>query len=214
MSPKITVAIVEDKDDIRNSLQVLIKSSSQCECEHVYANAESALGEIPYREPDVVLMDIQLPEMSGIECIRQIKRINPKIQFMMMTVYEDTENIFKSLEAGASGYLLKNTSPKKILEAITELHEGGSPMSGEIARKVVSSFSKVQNFGKADDEMKKLTPREFEIVELLSKGFLYKEIADQLNITIGTVKQHIHNTYEKLQVNNRTEAINKVMKPR
>jgi DNA-binding NarL/FixJ family response regulator len=180
----------------------------------VYLDAEAALEEIPYRQPDVVLMDIQLPGMSGIECIRQIKSINPKIQFMMMTVYEDAENIFKSLEAGASGYLLKNTSPKKILEAIIELKEGGSPMSGEIARKVVSSFSKVQNFGKADDEMKKLTPREFEIVELLSKGFLYKEIADQLNITVGTVKQHIHNTYEKLQVNNRTEAINKVMKPR
>jgi DNA-binding NarL/FixJ family response regulator len=214
MTPKIIVAIVEDKDDIRNSLQMLINSSSQCGCEHVYADAESALEEIPYREPDVVLMDIQLPGMSGIECIRQIKGINGKIQFMMMTVYEDTENIFKSLEAGASGYLLKNTSPKKILEAITELYEGGSPMSGEIARKVVSSFSKVQTSGKADDETKKLTPREFEIVELLSKGFLYKEIADQLNITVGTVKQHIHNTYEKLQVNNRTEAINKVLKPR
>ena len=211
MTTKITVAIVEDKDDIRNSLQVLINSSSQCECEHVYADAESALGEIPYREPDVVLMDIHLPEMSGIECIRQIKSINPKIQFMMMTVYEDTENIFKSLEAGASGYLLKNTSPKKILEAISELKEGGSPMSGEIARKVVASFQK--NLPD-NSEKEKLTAREFGIVELLSKGFLYKEIADQLNITTGTVKQHIHNTYEKLQVNNRTEAINKVMKPR
>ena len=211
MATKVTVAIVEDKDDIRNSLHVLINSSSQCECEHVYADAESALEEIPYRGPNVVLMDIQLPGMSGIECIRQIKVINPGIQFMMMTVYEDAENIFKSLEAGASGYLLKNTSPKKILEAITDLKEGGSPMSGEIARKVVASFQK--NLPD-NSEKEKLTAREFEIVELLSKGFLYKEIADQLNITVGTVKQHIHNTYEKLQVNNRTEAINKVLKPR
>jgi DNA-binding NarL/FixJ family response regulator len=155
-------------------------------------------------------MDIQLPGMSGIECIRQIKSINPKIQFMMMTVYEDTENIFKSLEAGASGYLLKNTSPKKILEAITELQEGASPMSGEIARKVVASFQK--NLPDSS-EKEKLTAREYEILELLSKGFLYKEIADQLSISVGTVKQHIHNTYEKLQVNNRTEAINKVLKP-
>ena len=211
MTTKITVVIVEDKDDIRNSLRVLINSSTQCECEHVYADAEQALEEIPYREPDVVLMDIQLPGMSGIECIRQIKSINPAIQFMMMTVYEDAENIFKSLEAGASGYLLKNTSPKKILEAIVELKEGGSPMSGEIARKVVASF---QTNLPDHSEKEKLTTREYEIVELLSKGFLYKEIADQLSISVGTVKQHIHNTYEKLQVNNRTEAINKVLKPR
>jgi DNA-binding NarL/FixJ family response regulator len=151
-------------------------------------------------------MDINLPGMSGTECIKKVKEKSPKIQFMMFTIYEDSEQVYEALAAGASGYLLKKTPTEKILEALKELYEGGAPMSTHIARKVVSFFQKEN---KAAGEMTQLSNREKEVLALLSKGFLYKEISDQLFISTGTVRQHIHHIYEKLHVQNRMEAINK-----
>jgi DNA-binding NarL/FixJ family response regulator len=163
------------------------------------------------QQPDLVIMDINLPGMTGIECIRRLKPEFPDIQFIMFTVYEDSEQVFEALTAGASGYLLKKTPPDKIINALKELHEGGAPMSTGIARKVISSFQQRsapnQKTPAAD---LKLSPREYEILELLSKGLFYKEIASQLAISTGTVRQHIHKIYEKLHVQNRTEALNKL----
>jgi DNA-binding NarL/FixJ family response regulator len=202
----IAVSIVEDLKDIRESLRRLIASAPGFLCLSAYSNAEDALNELPNLNPDIVLMDINLPGMNGIECIKKVKAVCPKMQFMMFTIYEDSEQVFDALTAGASGYLLKKTPKEKILEALQELHEGGSPMSSHIARKVVNYFQKKQE---ASDTAAQLSPREKEVLELLAKGFLYKEIADKLNITAGTVGQHIHNIYEKLHVENRTEAVNK-----
>jgi DNA-binding NarL/FixJ family response regulator len=150
-------------------------------------------------------MDISLPGMSGIECMRQVKAIRPEMQFLMFTVFEDAEQIFQALSAGANGYLLKNASPDKIIEAIRELHQGGAPMSAAIARKVVGSFRPAA----AVPDNSGLSVREREVLEYLAKGLLYKEIGDQLGISTGTVRQHIHHIYRKLHVQNRTEAINK-----
>src|SRR6185436_13561399 len=161
---------------------------------------------LPELQPDVVLMDINLPGKNGIDCVRELVEKIPATQFMMCTVYDDDDNIFEALRAGATGYLLKRTSPAQILEAIRDLREGGSPMSGEIARRVVESLHK-KNQPAAATEI--LTQREKEILDYLSKGFLYKEIAAELFISMDTVKKHIHNIYEKLQVQTRTEALNK-----
>jgi DNA-binding NarL/FixJ family response regulator len=170
-------------------------------------SAEEALAKLPALHPDVVLMDIHLPGMSGIECIRQLKLQRPKIQIMMLTVFEDHDRIFQSLAAGSSGYLLKQTPPHKLLEAISELHQGGSPMSTQIARRVVEAF---QPASTGDNPTTGLSAREKEIIALLGKGYLYKEIASQLGISVETVRTHIHNTYEKLHVRTRTEAVMKV----
>jgi DNA-binding NarL/FixJ family response regulator len=202
----IAISIVEDIKDVRESLQRLIESAQGFLCLSIYSNAEDALKGLPLVNPDIVLMDINLPGMNGIECIKKIKTVCPKIQFMMFTIFEDREQVFEALAAGASGYLLKKTPKEKILEALHELHEGGSPMSSHIARKVVDYFQKEKE---ARDTAAQLSQREKEVLELLSKGFLYKEIGDKLNITPGTVAQHIHKIYDKLHVENRTEAVNK-----
>ena len=203
---KIKVAIVEDTEEIRKALRVLIDGSEGFECEHVYPDAETALENLPSQAVDVVLMDIGLPGMNGVACMQQLKVQMPNTQFMMCTVYDDDDNIFAALKSGASGYLLKRTSPAQILEAIRDLHAGGSPMSSEIARRVVSSMQK-KSKPSADFEL--LTRREKEILDFLSKGFLYKEIATELFISKETVKKHIHNIYEKLHAQSRVEALNK-----
>jgi DNA-binding NarL/FixJ family response regulator len=202
----IAVAIVEDIREIREGLRLLIDNSNDFSCKEVYASAEEALESIPLSQPDVVLMDIHLPGITGIECIRQIKHECPTTQFIMSTIYEDDDNIFESLKAGASGYLLKKTEPVKILEAIREVYNGGSPMSTQIARKVIASFQASNGI----DETGILTPKEKEILKALSKGLRYKEIAFEMHISIETVRSHVRRIYEKLHVQSRTEALNKV----
>jgi DNA-binding NarL/FixJ family response regulator len=203
---KIRVSVVEDSNNIRESLQVLIDGSMGFECIHVYPDAETALKDMPSREIDVVLMDINLPGMDGIECTALLKDKMPHTQFMMCTVYDYEDAIFSALKAGATGYLLKRTSPAQIIEAIRELYEGGSPMSSEIARRVVEAMHMKK---KPTRLVETLTAREKEVLEFLARGFLYKEIAVELFITIDTVKTHIRNIYDKLHVQTRTEALNK-----
>jgi len=202
----IAVAIVEDIKEIREGLRILINLSDGFNCEHVYSTAEEALDLLPQSKPDVVLMDINLPGISGIECVKQLKPLCPDTQFIMSTVYEDDENIYESLKAGATGYLLKKTVPARILEAIAEVHDGGSPMSAQIARRVIASFQK----GDGIEESEVLTAREKEILKNLSEGLRYKEIAAKLKISIETVRTHARRIYEKLHVQSRTEALNKV----
>ncbi len=203
---KIRVGIVDDEKQIRESLAILIDGSEGFSCKHSYENAEDAIAEIPEVVLDVVLMDIHLPGKNGIECIAMLKPLCPEIQFLMCTSFEDTDSVFKALKSGASGYLTKTTQPSKILDAIAEVYKGGSPMSSHIARKVVDSFHIVTQENR---EMKKLSEREKEILHHLSSGLRYKEIADQLCLSTETVRTHIRNIYVKLQVNSRTEALNK-----
>ena len=205
MNP-ITVSIVEDLDEVRDALQRLINQSDKFCLVEEFNNAEQAEKRIPLQPPDIVIMDINLPGMSGIECISRIKEKCDGTQFMMFTIYEDDEKFFEALKAGAHGYLLKKTPKEKLLEALEELYNGGSPMSTNIARKVIEAFEKKN---RPPAELNTLTNKERQILELLAKGFLYKEIADQLHSTRNTIKQHIHHIYEKLHVQNRTEAINK-----
>lgn len=206
-SPKIKVAIVEDTDDIRISLALLIGSNKGFECQYAYSNCEEAMKELPEKAVDIILMDIHMPGMNGIECVSKLKPLMPGTQFMMCTVYDDDESIFKALRAGATGYILKRTTPSRIIESLIELYQGGAPMSGEIARRVVATFN--QPPALSNEKTENLTPREKEILEQLAKGFLYKEIADTLFISRETVKKHIHNIYRKLEVQTRTEALNK-----
>ena len=206
---KINVSIVEDTDDIRNALRVLIDGSPGFECVHVYPDAEEALRDMSSKDIDIVLMDIGLPGMDGIECMKTLKPEMPKAQFMMCTVYDDDDHIFNALRSGASGYILKRTSPAQILEAIHDLHQGGSPMSSEIARRVVESMHKSEKHAEA---LELLTARENEILDFLARGYLYKEIAAELFISKETVKKHIHSIYDKLHVQNRTEALNKAFR--
>ena len=208
MITKIQVAIVEDIEDIREGLASFINSAEGFRCVATYACAEAALEALPELEPDVVLMDIGLPGMSGIECIRLLKALRPAMQIMMLTVYEDDEKIYNSLAAGASGYILKKVPPAKLLEAIQELHSGGSPMSPQIARKVVQTFQSLHAPSPAAEHLSK---REQEILCLLAKGLLYKEIAEKLAISVETVRTHLHNIYEKLHVHTRTEAVLKYL---
>ncbi len=203
----ITVAIIEDIKEIKEGLELLIDSSDGFNCLKTFSNGEEALAGLPAICPDVVLMDINLPGISGIEAVRKLKTQCPRTQFIMSTVYEDDDNIFESLKAGAAGYLLKKTAPSKILDSITEVYHGGSPMSSQIARKVIASFQQKNSI----DETDVLTNREKEILKQLSKGLRYKEIAIELNISMDTVRTHTRHIYEKLQVQSRTEAINKVM---
>jgi len=202
----IHVVIIEDIKEIREGLQLLIDASDGFSCLKTFATAEQALDELPALLPDVALMDIHLPGINGIDAVRQLKPVCPGTQFIMSTVYEDDENIFESLKAGASGYLLKKTAPSKILDAIVEVYNGGSPMSGQIARKVIASFQHKDSIDEADI----LTPKEKEILKELAKGLRYKEIADEMKISIETVRSHARKIYEKLQVQSRTEALNKV----
>lgn len=203
----IIVAIIEDIKEIREGLQMLIDSSDGFSCIKTYSSGEEAIAELPALCPDVVLMDINLPGINGIEAVRTLKTTCPKSLFIMSTVYEDDENIFESLKAGASGYLLKKTAPSKILDSITEVYHGGSPMSSQIARRVIASFQQKDSID--NDEL--LTLREKEILRQLAKGLRYKEIAAELSISTETVRSHTRHIYEKLQVQSRTEAINKVM---
>ncbi len=203
----ISVAIVEDIPEIRDSIAKLIEGQPDLSLVLAASNAEEAIPFILHKNPDVVIIDINMPGMNGIDCIAKIKDECPNTQFMIFTIYENDEKIFDALAAGASGYILKKTDPDKIIEAIKELYNGGSPMSTSIARKVINHFK----VNKAPVH-ESLTNKENEILTLLSKGLLYKEIAAALSISVGTVTQHIHNIYGKLHVSNKTEAINKFRK--
>jgi RNA polymerase sigma factor (sigma-70 family) len=205
----ISVSIVEDNDKLRGTLARVLNRADGFHCASQYANAEDALKDLPQARPDVVLMDINLPGMNGVECVRQLKTLIPEIQVMMLTVYEDTENIFNALAAGASGYLLKRTTSKELLEAIQEVRRGGSPMSMHIARKVVQSFQKSAASLQATEN---LSEREQQVLDLLSQGLIYKEIADKLAISYETVHTYIRRIYEKLQVRTRTEAVAKFLR--
>jgi DNA-binding NarL/FixJ family response regulator len=200
----IKVSIVDDEKELRESIKAFIDGSPGFRCVSAYHSAETALKHLPEDRPDVVLMDIHLTGMSGIECAERLKTMMPEIQVMMLTVYEDTDQIFKALAAGASGYMLKRSTPAKLLEAIKELNEGGSPMSSSIARKVVASF---QNSGQGRDEKMNLSPREQMVLESMAKGLTYKQAADQFGISIGTIRTYVRRIYEKLHVQSRTEAV-------
>ncbi len=200
----IQVAIVEDTQDIREGLALLIGSSEGFSCTDVFSNAEDALAELTRIKPDVVLTDINLPGMSGIDLVKALKPSIPATQFLMCSVYEDDESIFQSLKNGATGYLLKNSTPLKILSSIQEISAGGSPMSSSIARRVIASFQ--SNIPSKDYD---LSEREKEILQYLSEGHMYKEVASSLFISIDTVRTHIRKIYEKLEVHSRTEALNK-----
>jgi DNA-binding NarL/FixJ family response regulator len=197
------VAIVEDNKTIRESLVEFVQTDPECRCVCACATAEEALKSIPKHQPEIVLMDIQLPDVSGIECTAQLKQMLPSVQIIMVTVYEDPERIFKALRAGACGYLLKRCTPEELLSAIREVRQGGAPMSREIARKVIASFREPLT---AAEQVEDLSPREREILELLADGFPNKEIADRLSLTDGTVRWHLRHVYHKLHVRSRTEA--------
>ncbi len=206
MEKIISVCVVEDLEDIRLSVKQLLDESKEFLCVGAFENAEEAVDKLLETKPDIGLMDINLPGMSGIECIRRVKSKCPETQFMMFTIYEDSNSVYEALAAGANGYLLKKTPKNKILDALKELYEGGSPMNMQIARKVVAAF---QKSSQGSNDINILSNREKEVLQLLSKGYLYKEIGERLNISTGTVRQHIHKIYEKLHVQNRTEAVNK-----
>jgi DNA-binding NarL/FixJ family response regulator len=197
------IAIVEDNRVIRESLTEFVKADSECECVCVCATAEEALKEIPKRQADIVLMDIQLPNISGIECTARLKQLMPAVQIIIVTVYEDTERIFKALRAGACGYLLKRCTPEELVSAIREVRQGGAPMSREIARKVILSFQEPVT---TVAEVEGLSPREREILQLLAEGFPNKQIATRVGVTDGTVRWHLRHVYNKLHVRSRTAA--------
>ena len=205
---QIKVAIVDDDEGIRSSLSALLKRAPGYKLVGEYANAETAIKEIPQALPDVVLMDINMPGMKGYDCVRELKEAHPTIQFLMLTVYEDSDSLFNSLRAGASGYLLKRTAAARLLEAVRDVYDGGAPMSPQLARRVVQFFSKppAQDAGIA-----RLTPAEREFLDQLAKGYAYKEIADRMNISIDTVRSYVRTVYEKLHVHSRTEAVVKYL---
>jgi DNA-binding NarL/FixJ family response regulator len=212
----ISVCIVDDNKDIRSALEQIILMADGYALVGSFSGVEEALLKIPLVNPNIVLMDINLGEgESGIDCVRQLKPQHPEILFMMCTVYEEDEKIFQALAAGANGYILKKTAPGKLLDAIRELQEGGAPMSSQIARKVVNAFqfkatvADPVETGPSGKSISVLSNRENEILELLAKGMLYKEIAAKLFISQETVRKHVYHIYEKLHVNNRVEAINK-----
>jgi DNA-binding NarL/FixJ family response regulator len=202
----ISVSIVEDDSAVRQSLARLINSSPGYKCVSEHPSAEEALEKIPRVNPDVVLMDINLVNLNGVECVRRLKPVLPTTQIIMLTVYQNTEHIFNALAAGATGYMLKQTPPAELLAAIREVNDGGSPMSSHIARKIVQSF---QQPAPVKDDTQALSPREAQVLDLLAKGFLYKEIADAMHVSYATVHTHIRHIYEKLHVRSRTEAVAK-----
>jgi len=210
----ISVCIVDDNKDIRSALEQIVLMAEGYTLAGSFCDAEEALLKIPLAKPNVVLMDINLGDgESGIDCVRQLKPLHPEILFMMCTVYEEDEKIFEALTAGANGYILKKTAPGKLLDALRELYEGGAPMSSQIARKVVNAFqvrtAAAEPINSQGKSISILSNRENEILELLAKGMLYKEIAGRLFISQETVRKHVYHIYEKLHVNNRVEAINK-----
>jgi DNA-binding NarL/FixJ family response regulator len=201
----ISVSIVEDDAGVRATLAELINGSPGFRCVSQHPTAEHALQEIPKENPSVVLMDINLPGLSGVDCVRRLKPLLPQTQIIMLTVYQNTEHIFNALAAGASGYLLKQTPPAELLAAIRDVHGGGSPMSSHIARKIVQSFQQPAPAARAGTHS--LSPREAEVLDLLAKGYLYKEIADKTGLTYATVHTHIRHIYEKLHVRSRAQAV-------
>jgi DNA-binding NarL/FixJ family response regulator len=198
------IAIVEDNKTIRESFVEFIQSDPECSCVCTCRTAEEALEAIPRHQPDIVLMDIQLPKLSGIECTAQLKRMIPSLHIIMVTVYEDTERIFKALRAGACGYLLKRCTPEELISAVREVRQGGAPMSRDIARKVIASFQ--EEAAPTAANMEGLSPREHEILKLLAQGFPNKEIAHRVGVSDGTVRWHLRHVYDKLHVRSRTEA--------
>ena len=203
----ITVSIVEDDAPIRGILAKWIRSADGFKCVGVHVNAEAALSALPQEKPSVVLMDINLPGMSGIECVRRLKPQMMDTQFMMLTVYDDSDHIFKALSFGATGYMLKRTPRTELLAAIKDVHAGGSPISCSIARKIVQSFQRFNSDSPAEPD--NLSPREREVLELVARGHLYKEIADSLRISVTTVSTHISRIFEKLHVRSRSQAVAK-----
>jgi DNA-binding NarL/FixJ family response regulator len=207
----IKVSIVDDNEGLRSSLAALIRRSPTLKLLGEYPDAETAIKEIPAKAPDVVLMDINLPGMNGVECVRQLKAALPKLQVLMLTVYEDNDSLFNSFKAGASGYLLKRTASARLLEAIHEVNTGGSPMTPQLARRVVQFFN-VPAQSREDSPVSKLTAGEREFLEQLSNGYAYKEIADRMKISIDTVRSYVRTVYEKLHVHSRTEAVVKFLR--
>lgn len=203
------ISIVEDDRDLREAMSLMIQFTENYQLVSAFENAEEAIEKLPEFDADAILMDINLPGDSGIECVKRLKSLFPKMLFLMCTSYEDDDKIFQSLKAGASGYILKTDGPVKIINALDELFEGGSPMTSSIARKVVASFSKV-NIN--DANVATLTLREKEILDSLARGRMNKEVANELDISIGTVRKHIQHIYEKLHVNTRVEAVNLYLK--
>ena len=208
MKKIITVSIVDDEADLREHIAGYLAAAGNIRCQSAYASAAEALEHLPQDKPDVILMDINLGDMDGIECVRRLTALVPDVQVLMLTVFEDTEQIFRALAAGASGYLLKRLSPKKLLEAIEEVYAGGSPMSAPIARKVVQSFKAAPAHG---DDSVDLSPRERSVLDRLAGGLAYKQIADELGVSIHTVRNYIRRIYEKLHVHTRTEAVAKFL---
>ncbi|HVM48354.1 MAG TPA: response regulator transcription factor [Candidatus Acidoferrum sp.] len=203
-----TVAIVEDDRDFRATLAHYLDEAPGCRCVCACSTSEEALQKIPRLQPEVVLMDIHLPNMSGIECTRRLKELCPDLQILMLTVYEDNERIFNALKAGAGGYLLKRADPADILHAIQDVKQGGAPMSSQIARRVVQSF---REGAKNAQKVEALSEREEEILQHLSKGYSTKEIADRLSVSVNTVRTHLQHIYHKLHVRSRTEAVVKFL---
>lgn len=201
-----SIAIIEDDDKVRHYLAEQIQAHIVVNDFRAFKNAETALQELSAHPVEIGLFDVNLPGMNGIDCIQRLKMLHPKMQMMVLTVYDDTDTIFNALKAGATSYLLKSTSPEKVVEAIQEVYNGGSPISSQIARKVLEAFSPKE---RTNEYLQELSRREQEVLELLSKGFRYKEIADKLFLSIDTVRTHIRNIYEKLQVNSRVEALKK-----
>jgi DNA-binding NarL/FixJ family response regulator len=199
----VTVSLVEDNRGLRESLAALLNGSDSLRCVAACGTAEEALQKIPPTRPDVALVDINLPGMSGIDCVAKLKAQLPELQVLMLTMYEQSDLIFKSLQAGASGYLLKNTPGAELIRAVEQVHAGGAPMTMSIARKVTDYFHKHKSPGSG---AAKLTPREQEILELLIKGLYYREIGESLGITLATVRTHVHSIYQKLHVGSRTQA--------
>lgn len=205
----IKVVVVEDETWLRENMVQEINHDSGLECINSYRTGEAALKGIPHDQPDVVLMDINLPGMDGVECVRHLRTTLPQLRCLMLTVYEESEKIFNSLLAGASGYLLKRTSAQELFEAIRQVHSSGSPMSSSIARKVVAYFNEM---GRKNSETNQLSPREQQVLELLAKGSSYKEIADQLSLSLETIRMNVKHIYAKLHVHSRGEAAAKFMR--
>lgn len=208
---RITVSIIEDNAQAREGFASLVNMSGDCHCVSQHGSVEQALTELPRLKPQVVLMDINLPGVSGVVGVQRLKESLPETQFVMLTVYEDSDLILSALKAGANGYLLKRAAADGLITAIRDVNAGGSPMTSQIARKIVQSFQQPASTAAG---IEKLSAREAEVLELLARGFLYKEIADKMALSYATVNTHIRHIYEKLQVHSRTEAVSKHLRSR
>ena len=204
----IKVAIVEDNRSVREGFIAILNRSTTLQCVSAYATGEDAVRDMPAARPEVALIDIHLPGMDGIQCVARLKTEMPALQVLMLTRYEQSDLIFKSIRAGANGYLLKNISPAELIQAIEQVHAGGAPMTMQIARKVMDHFRQIQQ---PASDMDRLTAREQELIELLAQGYYYEEISDKLGISVNTVRKHLQNIYEKLHVQSRTQAVLKFL---